>query len=192
MRILGISTKLAFVLCLCLLGSLVSLPVPARAATAQQINDGAISALDQLRSKGPAAATVLQDAKGVLVFPQVDQAGFVVGGEYGEGVLRVGGKSVGYYSIGGVSWGLQFGAQSNSVVIAFLTDEALQKFQAKANSGNYWQAGVDGSITLINVGAQAGVSTTTSNAPVVGFVFNQAGLMYSLSLGGAKISQIQR
>jgi len=122
----------------------------------------------------------------------VVQAGIGIGGEYGEGVLRMGGRDAGYYSLTAGSWGLQFGAQRKSIIIAFLQDHALQNFREKARSGKYWQAGVDGSIALVNVGGQASVNTTTLNSPVVAYVFDQKGLMYNLTLQGAKFSRINR
>ena len=53
----------------------------------------------------------------MLVFPTVLKAGFGVGGEYGEGAMRVGGKTVGYYNTVAASFGFQLGAQARSVII---------------------------------------------------------------------------
>jgi lipid-binding SYLF domain-containing protein len=192
MRIFGVRLTTICALSACLLLASSLFPAASHAATAQQIDASANATLARLTSRYPNARATLRDAKGVLVFPSVVRAAIGVGGEYGEGVLRVGGRSVGYYSIAGGSWGLQFGAQSQSVVIAFMTNQTLQHFEAKARSGKYWQAGIDGSVALLNAGGQAGVNTTTADSPVVGYVFNQQGLMYSLSLNGAKISQIKR
>jgi lipid-binding SYLF domain-containing protein len=68
-------------------------------------------------------------ANGVLVFPSVIKAGFVAGGEYGQGALRVGGKTVGYYSTAAASFGLQAGAQSKAIIFLFMTHEALNSFR---------------------------------------------------------------
>lgn len=192
MRISRVGRKIVYALCLCLLGNWIFLPSVSHAATAQAIDEAANQTLDQFRNQVGGAAAILRDARGVLIFPQVIQAGIGIGGEYGEGVLRVGGRSVAYYSIEAGSWGFQFGAESKSVVIAFLTEQTLRNFEAKASQGNFWQVGVDGSVALITVGGQASINTTTLDSPVVAVVFDQKGLMYSLSLQGAKISEIQR
>lgn len=192
MRFLRTGNTVAVALCLVLLGQLAFWPAASHAATAEQINDSASQTLALFKSQVPGATSILRDAKGILIFPQVIQAGIGIGGEYGEGVLRVGGRNVAYYSITAGSWGFQFGAESKAVVIAFLTDQTLKNFETKAASGNFWQAGVDGSLTVVTVGGQASVNTTTTDSPVMAYVLDQKGLMYNLSLQGANVSQIQR
>jgi lipid-binding SYLF domain-containing protein len=185
-------TRIVWTLCALLVGSLM-LPSVSSAASAQAINAGADKALGQFQSKVKGADVFLRGAKGVLVFPEVIQAGIGVGGEYGEGVLRVGGASVAYYSLTAGSFGFQLGAQRKSIIIAFLTTQALQGFRARARTNKAWQVGVDGSVAVLNLGAQASITSTTfSHQPIVGFVFGQAGLMYDLSLRGSKIARIQR
>ena len=183
--------RIVWVVCLCLLGNLM-LPSVSHAATAQAIDTGANRALAQFGSQVKGANAFLRGAKGYLVFPEVIQAGIGIGGEYGEGVLRVGGKSVAYYSLAAGSIGFQLGAQRKSIIIAFLQDQALRDFRAKARMDKAWNVGVDGSVALLNLGAQASINSATINQPIVGFVFGQAGLMYNLSLKGAKISRLQR
>jgi lipid-binding SYLF domain-containing protein len=192
MRFSRTGNTIAAMLSLVLLGASISSPTVSHAATAQEINSGANQTLEQFRSQVPGAAAILRDAKGILIFPQVIQAGIGIGGEYGEGVLQVGGRNAAYYSIQAGSWGFQFGAESKSIIIAFLTEQTLRNFETKAAAGNFWQAGVDGSLTVVNAGGHASVNTTTADSPVVAFVFDQKGLMYNLSLQGANISQIQR
>lgn len=187
-RILG---KVAWVVCACIVGSL-SMPSASFAATAQAIDTAADKTLEQFRTQVKDSAAFLQGAKGVLVFPEVIQAGIGIGGEYGEGVLRVADKSVSYYSIAAGSFGIQFGAQRKSIIIVFLQDQALEGFRDTAKTDKSWQVGVDGSVTLVNVGGQASINSATINQPIVGFVFGQAGLMYSLSLQGSKVSKINR
>jgi lipid-binding SYLF domain-containing protein len=184
-------SKALCVLCVVLLAQ-VALPTTGQAATAQAINASADQTIALFRQQVPAADAYLRDAKGVLIFPQVIQAGIGIGGEYGEGVMRVAGRDTGYYSVAAGSFGIQFGAQAKSVVVLFMDRAALRHFQEKTAMGNNFNVGIDGSIAIINVGGQAGVSTATINRPIIGFVFNQKGLMYNLSLQGAKITQIQR
>lgn len=191
MRVLRARAAIVFALCLGLLGNLVFAPVASHAATAEAINTAANRTLDQFRSEFVGASTVLRDARGVLIFPEIIQAGVGIGGAYGEGVLRVGGMTAGYYSLATGSLGIQFGAQRKSVIVAFLTDQALREFQAKARQDGYWKAGVDGSLVIVDVGGQAS-SNPAPNVPIVGYVFGQRGLMFNLSLQDAKISRIER
>jgi len=131
----------------------------------------------------------LSKVKGYLIFPSVVKAGFVVGGKYGEGVLRVDGKSVGYYSIAaGGSVGFQLGAQEASYLIAFVSQDALDKFIRS----NGWEAGVDGAITVAKWGAGTDISTISYQNPIYGFVFGEKGLMYNLNLEGTKFTKLKR
>jgi lipid-binding SYLF domain-containing protein len=190
MRVSRIGVLLVWALCVCVVGPLM-VPVVSQAASAQKINAAANNTIAEFRSKFSAGPTILRRAKGVLVFPEVIQAGVGIGGQYGEGVLRVGGKSVGYYSFTGGSIGLQLGAQRKSILIAFLQDGALRAFRQKAVAGQAWQVGGDASVALLTAGTEAAL-TSALDKPIVAYVFNQAGLMGSLSLEGAKITKIQR
>ena len=111
-----------------------------------------------------------------------------VGGEYGEGALRIGGKTVDYYSTASASVGFQLGGQQKTVILVFMQDEALKQF--RDSSG--WKAGVDGSVALIKVGADGSIDTTTIKDPIVGFVFSQKGLMYNLTLEGSKFTKLDK
>jgi lipid-binding SYLF domain-containing protein len=168
------------------------MPSASHAATAQAIDTGADKTLQQFKTQVKGGDAFLRSAKGILVFPEVIQAGIGIGGEYGEGVLRVKGRSVAYYSITAGSIGFQLGAQRKSILVVFLQDQALKKFRDTARTDKSWQVGVDGSVTLLNLGAQASINSATVNQPIVGFVFGQQGLMYNLSLQGSKVSKLQR
>ena len=122
----------------------------------------------------------------MLVFPSVVSAGLGVGGSYGQGALRVGGRSVGYYSTTAASVGLLAGADSKAVFLLFMTQGALDKFRAS----NGWTAGADASVTMLKVGASAGIDTQTAQQPIVGFALSNAGLMANLSLDGTKVSKL--
>ena len=124
----------------------------------------------------------------MLVMPNVKKGAFIVGGEYGEGALRVGGKSVDYYNTISGSIGLQIGGETKDIIIFFMTDEALKQF--RASSG--WEAGVDGNVALITIGAGERADTTTSKDPIVGFVFDAKGLIADLSLKGAKFTRLDK
>jgi lipid-binding SYLF domain-containing protein len=127
-------------------------------------------------------------ATAILIFPTVVKAGIGIGGEYGEGVLHVRGRTSGFYNIISASVGFQLGAQARSVIIMFMTDGALANFQRTDG----WKVGVDGSITVIAIGAGGQIDTNSIRSPVIGFIFDQKGLMYNLTLEGSKISRINR
>ncbi len=160
----------------------------AHAKSAEQIDAETDAALATLDEKLPGSREFVDRAKGVLVFPEVIEAGLFIGGEYGEGALRIDGETVDYYNTIAGSFGFQLGAQAKIVVLAFLTQESLENF--RASSG--WEAGVDGSIAIIEAGAGASFDTTMTNAPIAGFVIGRRGLMVDVSLRGAKFSKIKR
>jgi lipid-binding SYLF domain-containing protein len=186
-----VSKSVVWAVCLALTGGLV-LPAATEAKTAAQIDAGVDAALARFTAQVNGARAFLQDAKGVLVFPDVIQAGLGVGGQYGEGALRIGGKTAAYYSLASGSVGLQFGAQKKDIILVFLQQRALQDFRTKVRGDRGWQVGVDGSVVLVNLGAHASISSATYNQPIVGFVVGQQGLMYNLTLQGTKISRLQR
>lgn len=161
---------------------------PAVAATATQINQGVSNTLDKFGHEVRSADDVLKNAKAILVFPSVYQGGIVVGGEYGEGALLVDGKTEGYYNLVSASYGFQLGGQKKSVVLAFMSDSALEHFRNTAG----WKVGGDASVAIAKMGAEGSIDSDTLNKPIVGFVIGQKGLMYNLSLEGSKISKIQR
>lgn len=131
---------------------------------------------------------LVADAAAVLVFPTVVKAGIGIGGEYGEGVLLARGRAPAYYNTASASFGFQLGAQARSIIIVFMTEGALAGFQRIDG----WKVGVDGSVTLVNVGAAGSVDTSRIGSPIVGFIFDGKGLMYNLTLEGTKISRMSR
>jgi lipid-binding SYLF domain-containing protein len=161
---------------------------PGSAGTAGEINAGVNATLDRIYRQIPGTRALAAKAAGVLVFPTVIKAGIGVGGEYGEGAMRVGGKTVAYYNTISASVGFQLGAQAKSVIIMFMTADALASFQRVDG----WKVGVDGSVALITVGAGGSFDTEKITSPVVGFILDNKGLMYNLTLEGSKISRISR
>lgn len=144
--------------------------------------------LQKLYSNQPAAKILGEKAKGVLVFPKIVKGGFLVGGEFGDGVLLINDQTTSYYRTISGSVGFQFGAQLRSQIIMFMTDEALKKFL----DSDGWEAGVDGSVAIAEFGAGGAIDTQTSKAPIVGFITDNKGLMYNLTLEGTKISKIKK
>ena len=181
------SLQTAIIAC-CVITSIVFAPASANALSAGEINNGVNKTLGQLYQTVGGTRELASRAAGVLVFPTVYKAGLGIGGEYGEGALRIGGKTAGYYATASASIGFQLGAQARSVVIMFMTREALAGFRNKQG----WKVGVDGSVALVNVGAGGSVDTNQITSPVVGFIFGSQGLMYNLTLEGSKITRIER
>lgn len=144
------------------------------------------STLQRLYATVAGSRELVAKASGVLVFPSVLQAGFVVGAQYGKGALRAGGQTVGYYSTTSGSLGLQAGAQSKALIFLFMTQDALNKFR----NSDGWSAGADASVALVRMGANGTIDTTTASKPVQAFVLTNAGLMADASLQGTKVSRL--
>ena len=160
----------------------------AMAASGPKIDKDADEAVAAFRDEVNGAEVFLNQAVGYLVFPRVIKAGIGIGGETGEGVLRVDGKTVDYYRTSAGSIGFQLGAQAKSIVIAFMTKESLDKFR----NSNGWKVGVDGSVALIDLGAGKTIDTDNIKDPVIGFIFGSKGLMYNLTLEGSKFSKLDK
>lgn len=156
------------------------------AAKRSSIDSSVDSALSRFHAQVGGSRELTSKARGVLVFPTVVSAGLGVGGSYGQGALRVGGRSVGYYSTTAASVGLIAGADSKAVILLFMTQEALDKFRAS----NGWTVGADASVTMLNVGASAAIDSRTVQQPIVGFAMSNAGLMANLSLDGTKVNRL--
>jgi lipid-binding SYLF domain-containing protein len=165
---------------------LVSLP--ATAASKAEIDKGVQNSLNSLYAKYPAAKALSKDAKGILVFPEIVKAGLVVGGEGGEGALLSGDKTVGYYRTGGLSVGLQAGAQKYGYVLFFMTDESIKYLQ----SLDGWEIGVGPSVVVVDAGMAKNLTTTTGHSDVYAFIFGQKGLMAGIGLKGNKVSKIEK
>ncbi|MEM8785179.1 MAG: YSC84-related protein [Pseudomonadota bacterium] len=158
------------------------------ADSATEIETNTDAALAQFRAEIPGGSELAAKARGILVFPRTLKGGFVVAGEYGEGALREGGITQGYYSLASGSIGFQIGAQVKSVLIFFMTDEALTSFKNSAG----WQVGADASVALITEGIEGGIDSDNIRKPIIGFVIGQKGLMAGVSIEGAKITRIER
>lgn len=161
-------------------------PAPAVAASAAEIDAKAEIAYTRLLRESPAARALADQAVAVLVFPSIVKAGFGLGGQYGEGVLRRGGVSSGYYNIAAASFGLQIGAQSFSEVLFFMTEDAVSTL----NRLNGFELGADASVTVANEGLSVDATSKTVLKPIVVFVSGQQGLMAGAAIEGSKITRI--
>ena len=175
-------------ICLALLavGPILAEPQRSEAASAAEIDRDANNTLHSFVNQVPGARDLANKAAGILVFPSVVKAGIGFGGEYGEGIMLNQQKVVGYYNLISASFGFQLGVQERSVIIMFMTRDALDQFDRIAG----WMVGVDGSVAIITVGIGGSIDTDKITQPVIGFIIDQKGLMYNLTLEGSKISRI--
>lgn len=168
--------------------AMLAISPSANAASAYEIDADVDATLQRFYYQIPGGGDLAARAAGVLVFPSVVKAGMGVGGEYGEGALRIGGRTVGYFNTVSASIGFQLGVQARSVIILFMTPAALENFRRKDG----WKVGVDGSVTLVTLGVGGAIDSNQLRRPVLGFILDQKGLMYNLTLEGSKISRIKR
>jgi lipid-binding SYLF domain-containing protein len=168
--------------------AMVAGPSRSEAASAAEIDADVNAALTSFESQIVGARELASKAAGVLVFPSVVKAGLGLGGEYGEGLLIIRGRPSGYYNLISGSFGFQLGVQTRTVIIMFMTEQALASFESTYG----WKVGVDGSVAIVTLGAGGAIDTESLTSPVLGFILDPAGLMYNLTLEGSKISRITR
>ncbi len=160
----------------------------ARAETGREIDAHVNAALDRFVAEVGGGRALLAKARGVLVLPRVVKGGIVIGGEYGEGALREGGRTVAYYSVASASLGLTLGGEVKDLIILFLDEPALRKFRKSEG----WEAGVDGNIAVLKTGGGASIDSASVKEPIVGFVVGVKGLLVDASLRGSKFTPIRR
>jgi len=177
-----------YCLALLSLASIAAMTPRAEAASAREIDGGVRETLDRFFGKVRGANELANKSVALLVFPSVVKAGIGFGGEYGEGALLVRGDTVDYYNTVSASVGFQLGVQERSIIIAFMTQSALDQFRRTAG----WKVGVDGSVAIVTVGVGGSIDTNKITSPVIGFILDPKGLMYNLTLEGSKITRISR
>ncbi len=159
----------------------------ASAKTPEELNKDAEQALHLLTSTNPLAADIARKSRAVLIFPNIIKAGLVFGGAYGEGILKQGSTIDGYYNSITASWGLQAGAQSYGYVVFLMNEKALNYI----HESHGWEIGVGPTVVVVNEGVAKNLSSTTLKDDAYAFIFDQQGLMASLSIEGTKISHIR-
>ena len=160
----------------------------ASAATAAELNASGRAALSRLYAQSDRAVRYGRDARAILVFPKIVKAGFLIGGQGGEGVLFMRGQPVGYYKIGAVSYGLQAGGQSFSYALFLMNDKALNYLR----KSDGWAIGSGPSVVVIDKGKAMSTTSTTLAKDVYAMPFGQKGLMAGIGLEGSKISRIDK
>jgi len=178
----GIALSLAAT---CLIG-LTSVAHAEDAAQRAEIDAAADAAIAKMVTEDRRAKRIADEAVAMLVFPEIAKAGLGIGGEFGKGVLRVGGDSVGYYKTSSISIGAQAGAQTYGYAILFFSDKALEKFTSRRG----FEVGVDASIAIVEAGVTADIDTTDLKFDTVGIVFDERGLMANATVEGSKISEL--
>lgn len=160
----------------------------ARAASAAELEREARAALATLEATQPSARTLAKNAKAILVFPTMVKAGFMFGGQIGEGALLKKGKAVGFYNSVAASYGLQAGIQSFSYALFFMNDAALRQL----DSTQGFELGVGPSIVVLDEGMGKSITTNTLTSDVYAFIFSQQGLMAGVGIQGSKITRISK
>jgi lipid-binding SYLF domain-containing protein len=156
-------------------------------AAASQLDEDAEAALKSLYETTPAAKALGENAKGILVFPNITKAGFIVGGQGGNGVLVKKGKHVGYYNTAAVSVGMQAGIQTYGYTLFFMSDTVMKDFEKSKG----WEIGVGPSVVVVDSGAGKDLTTLTAKADIYAFIFDQKGLMAGVGIKGSKITKLK-
>lgn len=151
-----------------------------------ELDRSAATALETLTASDPAAKLLAGQAKAVLVFPNIVKAGFLFGGQMGDGVLMENGRPVGYYNSIAASYGLQAGAQVFGYALFFMNDAAL----AYLGQSDGWEIGVGPSVIVVDKGMGKSLTSTTLTHDVYAFIFDQKGLMAGLGIQGSKITKL--
>jgi lipid-binding SYLF domain-containing protein len=163
-------------------------PTPAAAQGHPELEANARAALSSLEARHPMAAFLAKRAVAILVFPEVTKAGFLIGGEYGNGVMFRGGRFAGHYNTAGVSYGLQAGAQTFGYVMFFMNERALEAL----NAASGLQVGVGPSVVVLDQGKAQSLTSETLTSDAYAFVFGQQGLMAGVGLEGTKITRLKQ
>ena len=158
------------------------------AASAAALQRDGRAALNQLYAKQKSAKLLGQKAKAILVFPSIVKAGFMFGGQIGEGVMFRGGKAVGYYNTVAGSYGLQAGIQKYGYALFFMNNDALQQLDKMEG----FEVGVGPSIVVVDEGVGKSLTSNTLTSDVYAYIFNQKGLMGGLGIQGSKITKIDK
>jgi len=157
------------------------------AGSAADITRDSNAALQDLYANNPEARYLAKRAKGILVFPGIVKAGFMVGAQYGSGgALFKKGRTAGYYNIIAGSYGFQAGLQSFGYALFFMDDASLSYLDRSEG----WEIGVGPSVVVVDKGVARSLTTTTAKHGVYAFIFDQKGLMAGIGLQGSKISRI--
>ncbi len=161
---------------------------PAAAASASALQADGRAALQDLYRATPSAKLLASKAKAILVFPTMVKAGFMFGGQIGEGVRFEGKKTTGFYNSVAASYGLQAGIQSFGYALFFMNKAALKQLDQTRG----FELGVGPSIVIVDEGIGKSLTTNTLTSDVYAFIFDQKGLMAGIGIQGSKITRIDK
>jgi lipid-binding SYLF domain-containing protein len=156
--------------------------------TGAEIDSRVDGALERLYAESEEARELGRIAVAILVFPRITKGGLMVGAQYGEGAMREEGRTTGYYSIAGASYGLQIGGQVFFFAMFFLNEAALAYFRENAG----WEAGVGPTLVGGDTGWSSSMGTNDLQGDIAPVFFGQAGLMAGGGLQGTKITRVER
>ena len=158
------------------------------AQSARELDVDANEALQKFYHEVPGGKKFLDKAKAYVIFPDVNEAGFFFGGKYGEGALRVEGKTKSYHSITALSVGLQMGVQNYSLIIAFTSDESLKNFILNDDD---WETDFATKIVMAEwTTDDDDVDEVDYGASMVGFAYDSTGMLGKFSMEGTKFESI--
>ena len=129
---------------------------------------------------------LLRKAEAYLVFPKVYEGGLIVGAKYGFGALVKNNSIAKYYKIFSTSVGLQAGIQNYSLIVVFLTKEALKKFINKEE----WKISADGEISFTSWHQGVDINSLDLRKDTIVIPFNNTGLMGGISFEGTVFQQL--
>jgi len=186
MRFHFVKKNIGIVIALIMVGCNVLMPTMALAASASAISRDARAALADLYKKTPGAKALGDKAVAVLVFPSIVKGGFIIAGQYGDGALLKGGKTVAYYRSLAASYGFQAGVQAFGYALFFM-DDASRQYIDKSEG---FELGTGPSLVVLDAGFGKNLSTTTLQKGIYAFIFDQRGLMGGVGIQGSKITRI--
>ncbi len=161
---------------------------PAHADSGAELARDASSALKTLYASNSAARTLGKKAVAVLVFPRIIKAGFMFGGQIGDGALLKNGRAVAFYNSVAGSYGLQVGVQWFGYALFFMNNDALSYLDKSEG----FEVGVGPSVVVVDQGMGKSITSTTLTQDVYAFIFNQNGLMAGMGIQGSKITKIDK
>jgi len=179
-------TSASVAMALIMLGFNILMPSLALAASAKAIDRDVAASLNKLFKNNSGAKALADKAVAVLVFPSIVKGGFIIAGQYGDGALRRGGKSVGYYRSLAASYGFQAGAQAFGYVLFFMDEDSVRYLDNSAG----FELGTGPSLVMLDSGFGKNLSTTTLQKGIFAFIFDQKGLMGGVGIQGTKITKI--
>lgn len=180
------TTKLGFALAALMVVLHLSLASASLAASASEIDREARATLTKLYNNNPGAKALGDKSVGVLVFPSIVKGGFIIAGQFGDGALRRGSKTVAYYRSLAASYGFQAGAQAFGYVLFFMDEASLRYLDNSAG----FELGTGPSLVVLDSGFGKNMSTTTLQKGIYAFIFDQKGLMGGVGIQGTKITKI--